>query len=82
MTYYTIKLFQAEWSNIDFWILISRLEYNRRYYERQNSIIDKYANVLDPKEQLIDQIIIKLKKRVEILTTISLAINIVINLLN
>ncbi len=61
---------------------MNRLEHNRRYYEQQNSIIDKYVNVLDPKEQIIDQTIIKLKKRVKILTTISLAINIVNNLLN
>jgi hypothetical protein len=55
---------------------------NRHYYERQNSLIDKYANVLDTKEQTIDQTLIKLQKRVKLLTTISLAINIVIHFLN
>jgi hypothetical protein len=61
---------------------MSHLECNRRYYERQNSLIDKYANVLDTKEQTIDQTLIKLQKRVKLLTTISLAINIVIHFLN
>jgi hypothetical protein len=55
---------------------------NRHFYERQNSIIDKYADILNHKEQSIDQTTIKLKKRVKILTTVSLIINIVINLLN
>ncbi|CAF1324699.1 unnamed protein product [Rotaria sp. Silwood1] len=48
----------------------------KRFYERQNAIIDKYAYVLNHTEQIIDQTTIKLKKHVQILTTISLIINI------
>jgi hypothetical protein len=55
------------------------LSINRHYYERQNSLIDKYADVLESKEQAIDQTLIELQKRVKFLTTISLAINIVIH---
>ncbi|CAF3792966.1 unnamed protein product [Rotaria sordida] len=48
----------------------------KRFYERQNAIIDKYANVLNHKEQISDKKKIKLKKHVQILTIISLIINI------
>ncbi|CAF3302254.1 unnamed protein product [Rotaria socialis] len=48
----------------------------KSFYQRQNAIIDKYVDVLNNNEQGIDQTTIKLKKHVQILTVLSLAINI------
>jgi hypothetical protein len=46
-------------------------------------MINKYANLIDDNnDQVINQATIKLKKRVKILTTISLIINMVLTLLN
>jgi len=48
------------------------------FYERQNSIIDKYITVLDSNDSqsIIDEKIFEIKKRVNYLTTISLLINV------
>ncbi|CAF1599526.1 unnamed protein product [Rotaria magnacalcarata] len=48
----------------------------KSFYEHQNAIIDKYVDVLNNNEQVIDQTAIKLKKHVQILTILSLVLNI------
>ena len=65
------------WSKSFSTLWLTDLKYRRRFYQRQNALIDRYAEVMEMKELNLDEKTQQLQRRVKLLTMISLLINIV-----